>query len=509
MRRLLARQYTNSVAVIFGSKAAAAASPPSDTALNGYQSIAASQLAMTDELVRRYEVSARAIAAEVASDPAAVNALAGCDPEVDGEQKCFEQFVTHVGRLAFRRPLLDIEVDEYVDVATTSRELFGTYSAGIEYAIVALMQSPSFLFQVEVGNPIEGSDEVRKLTGYEMASRMSLFLTDRGPDAELLDAAERGELDDEEGIRAHAARLVRTHAARVATTAFFSEYLVLDDIELMPKDPTMFPDFSAEVALSMRQETLELVEDVIWKRNAPITELLTSETSFIDDNLAQLYEVPAPSEPWTSTTLPEQQGRKGILSHAAFLAGQAHAESTSVTHRGMFVLERFMCTSMPPPPEGVVTELPPSSTAPTMRERVAVHLEKDTCRGCHALVDGMGLAMENFDPVGRWRDKENGETIDASGEANGLGKFVGVAELSDALAASEFATDCMLRNLYRHATGHVETKAELDSLEALHVDFAAKDFKWRELLVDLTASALFRTVGPVVTVEESSEEAAE
>jgi hypothetical protein len=162
-----------------------------------------------------------------------------------------------------------------------------------------------------------------------------------------------------------------------------------------------------------------------------------------------------------------------------------------------------MCTSMPPPPEGVVTELPPSSVAPTMRERVAVHLDDEICRGCHALGDGMGLAMENFDAIGRWRDKENGVTIDASGEAVGIGSFVGVAELSEKLAASELASDCMLRNLYRHGTGHVETSAELKTLRNLHADFVLGGLHWRQLLVDLTASPLFRAVGPIVREEEA------
>ncbi len=501
IRRLLARQYVNTVEMMFGKEAAKAASPPPDQALNGYQAIAASQLALNDDLVAQYEASARAVAAAVANDPEVVSALAACDPSADGERVCFEAVVRRLGRLAFRRPLEDEEVEAYLEVADTGLDTLESYAAGVEFLIVALLQSPSFLFQVEIGTPLEGGGGVRKLDGYEMAARMSLFLIDQGPDDELLDAAERGELEDEAGVREHARRLLRSHRAREASAAFFTEYFVLADLELMPKDPVLFPDYSQQVARSMQRETLELVEEVIWRRNAPVTELLTADYSFIDEHLATLYQVPAPDAPFSPVSFPAAQNRRGLLSHASFLAGQSHADSTSVTHRGMYVLERFLCTSMPPPPEGVVTELPPSSTAPTMRERVAVHLDNETCAGCHTLVDGMGLAMENFDAVGRFREKENGELIDASGQSGFLGEFVGVAELSEKLAASERATDCMVRNLYRHATGHVETKAELAALGDIHTRFRASGLRWRELLVEMAASPLVRAVGPMEKAE--------
>ncbi len=496
MRRLLARQYVNSVELMFGDLAASAAKPPPDTELNGYQTIASSQLALNDELVAQYEQSSRAIAAAALADTDRRAALIGCDPETEGASSCYQRFVSRIGRLAFRRNLADEELEDLVAVAETANEQLGAFDRGIEYAIVALLQSPSFLFQIEIGDPTGGKGAARKLNGFEMASRLSLFLLDRCPNAALLDAAAAGELDTEEGVRKHAGAMIKLPQARRAATAFFTEYLVLADIENMPKDPVLFPDYSPYVARSMQRETLELVNEIVWRRNAPITELLTADYSFIDDSLATIYEVDAPAEPWTSMSFPEVQGRRGILSHASILAMQAKADSTSVTRRGMFVLERLLCSSMPPPPEGVVAVLPPSSEAPTMRERVAVHLKKDVCAGCHKLVDGIGLALENFDPIGRWRAKENGAVIDASGEHGFLGSFVGVAELSEQLVESERATDCMVRNLYRHATGHIETKDEIPSLETVHARFRESGFRWRELLVELSASPLMRSVGP-------------
>ena len=169
MRRLLARQYVNTVEMMLGKKAAQAAQPPDDTALNGYQAIAASQLALNDELVAVYETSALAVAAAAVDSDARAIELAGCDPADEDERTCFERYVAHMGRLAFRRPLIDEEIDDYAAVAETALEEMGRFRAGIEFATAALLQSPSFLFQIELGTTMEGTN-ARKLTGYEMAS---------------------------------------------------------------------------------------------------------------------------------------------------------------------------------------------------------------------------------------------------------------------------------------------------------------------------------------------------
>jgi hypothetical protein len=504
LRRLLSRQYVNSVRSIFGASAARAAHPPKDTSINGYEAIASAQLALNDGLVASYEVSARAIAAAAVRDREHIDALIDCDPAKKGEHACLERFVTRAGRLAFRRPLDAEEIDDFVGVADMAVDQLGGFYDGVEYAIVALIQSPSFLFQIDVGEAMEGSS-LRKLNGYEMASRMSFFLLDRGPDEALLDAAERGELDTEEGVRAHARELVRLPEARDASRAFFTEYLELGNIETMAKAPLLFPDYSNELAISMREETLQLVADIIWTRDAPVTEIFTADYTFVDDRLAELYGVDPPFQAgWTRASLPVEQERRGVLSHASTLAWQSHPDGTSVTHRGLFILQRFLCTSMPPPPDDVVTELPPSSAAPTMRERIAIHQANKVCRTCHQISDPIGLALENFDSIGRWRAKENGEVIDASAEHALLGKFDGVRELGDKLATSDQATLCMVRNLFRHATGHVELQQELHSLEELRGRFTLANLRWRELLVELAASPLVRAAGPLVVTEEES-----
>jgi hypothetical protein len=502
MRRLLASQYTASIGVMFGATAAQVATPPGDNELHGYTTIGAAQLSMTDDLVATYEISARAVASAAMGEAARIAELLDCSPQGPGDRACMESFVGRAGRLAFRRPLAEEEVERFADVGMAASQQLGDFYAGVELAIVALLQAPSFLFVVETGSPIPAEPAKSRLDGYELAARMSLFLVGAGPDEALLDAVAAGELDTPEGVREAARSLLGDPRARAALRHFFDEYLVLRDLGTTSKDPSRFPSWSPALAASMREETMRLMADIVWKRDADLRELLTADYTFVDERLAALYGVDPPESGssesgWARVTLPTAQGRSGLLTHASILSRQAHATSTSPTYRGLFVLERFLCKTMPSAPNDVVTELPPSSTAPTMRERLAVHLEDPSCASCHAPVDPIGLALENFDSIGEHRTKENGATIDASVDHPYLGSFDGAQSLALALLAREELASCIVRNLHRHATGHVETKGELPAIDALVAGFVAGGHRLQPLLVDLVSSELFRTVATV------------
>jgi hypothetical protein len=498
MRRLLARQYVNSVREVLGDDAAAAATPPVDPQINGFQSIAASQLSMTNNLVREYELSARAVSSAAMGNTQRIATLLDCTPSGNADADCFTSFIDNLGRLVFRRNVTKEERADYLKLATRAAEQFDDFYTGAEYVILAMLQSPNFVYQVEFGTAgVENGGT--KLSGNEIATRMAFFLTDTTPSAELLDAAERGELDTAEGVRAAAIALMSQPLARKAVRAFFREYLVLDGLETLPKDPAVFPSYSRELAASMQQETLLLLEDIIFNREASTTELFTADYTFVDKRLASHYGVqaPHPDVTWTKASLPLEQGRAGILSHASVLSRQAHSESTSATYRGLFVFERFLCRAMPPPPDDVVTELPESSKSPTLRDRLAVHLENPVCAACHEEVDKVGLALENFDGIGQWRERENGALIDASATIKGIGSFDGVKELAQLLASREDTMQCVLRNVYRHATGHVETSGEQEALDELGEHFIASDYNFKTMLVDMVSSDLFRTVGVI------------
>jgi hypothetical protein len=494
LRRLLARQYVRSVAHLFGDEAAASAKPPADTQLNGFTTIAASQLSMNDGLVSAYEVSARAVAAKAVTDTARLDALAGCKPTQVADEACLRSFVERLGRLVWRRLLTTEERDDLVALGKQGALARNAFVGGLELVIAALLQSPSFLYQVELGRQHPTRSDIRMLTGYEMATRLSFLLLGRTPDSALLDAAQAGGLDDAAGVRAWAEKLLATGESREALREFFAELFVLDGIDTLARDPNLFPEFSPEVATSMREEALRIVDDVL-ERDAPFTEVLTTERTFVDARLATLYGLAVEGDGWRSVELPEEQGRAGLLTSAAVMTKQAHGTSTSATYRGLFVMERFLCTTMPPPPPGVITTLPPSSAAPTLRERLDVHRSDPSCGACHYLSDNIGLTFERFDAIGRYRETENGAPIDPSGAVDQLGAWSGPRELAERLAASEGIHSCLLRQLHRYATGHVEVDGEWPALNELTARWAAEGGRFRPLLIDFTSSELFRRVG--------------
>ena len=497
LRRLIARQYTNAVRDILGEDAAVAATPPPDIALNGFETIGAAQLAVNDQAVVQYESSARGIAAAAMGDSARIDELVGCAPSGPADEACHRELVTRFGRRAFRRPLIEEEIAAYTAVALEAAQEFNDFYAGVEYAMAAMLQSPFFLYQVELGAPDAENPSKRALSGFEIATRISFFLTDSTPTDELLDAAEAGSLATADGVKEAARALLEGPEARAALRGFYEEFLRLRELDALVKDSATFPQFSASLAQAMKEETLALIQDVVWDRDADYRDILDADYTFVNSELAAFYGMTAPSEPgFTKVPLGPEEKRGGFFGHASFLSLFAHATSTSPTLRGKFVRERVLCQSIPAPPNNVVTEFPPGAEAQTARDRLKAHQEVPSCAGCHVPMDSIGFGLENFDGVGLFRTTENGADIDAKSEVDGM-PFDGARELGTALRSSERVPLCVTRNIFRHATGHVETTGEAEAIEALGQAFEASGFRMKELLVEIAASEAFRNVGAV------------
>ncbi len=498
LRLLLGRQYQNTIRDLLGDAAAELAGPPKDTALNGFEAIAASQISLTDSAVEAYEKSARSVASAAMQDTARIAAYLGCEPTGPDDEACHRQFVTTFGRLIWRRALTTEEIDLYTAVAHDGALELGNFNAGIEAAIATFLQSPYFLYQVEVGTPDPNDPEERGLTSLELATRLSFFLHDTTPSAELLTIAENGGLDTPEKVRAVAETMVEAVPARAAIGNFFAEVLKLRALEELPKDPTLYPQFNPALATAMRQETLSLIDDVAFTADGDFRDILNAPYTFANGPLAALYglvEDPATlGDTWQRFDLPLEGKRGGIFGQSAFLAAYAHISSTSPTLRGKFVREVMMCQGMPAPPPDVVTELPAGEEFKTMRDRLSGHTNPK-CSGCHNLMDPIGLGLENFDGIGVFRLVENGVTLDTSETILGLGDFDGARELGTVLRESPEVTRCMVRNLFRHATGHLELLSERPALDKVDDAFASAGFRMKDLLVELVSSPAFLRVG--------------
>lgn len=499
LRLLLARHYRNAIRDLLGEAAAAQASPPVDTALNGFEAIAAAQVALGDAAVEQYEKSGRAVAAEAMKDQARIAAYLGCTPTGPDDIACHKQFVTTFGRLAWRRPLTSEEIDLYTGVASNAALELGDFAAGVESAIATFLQSPFFLYQVEVGDPDPDDPNARILSSVELATRLSFFLLDTTPTAELLTIAENGGLATPEQVRGVAEVMLEAPGARLALGNFYAEVLRLRALESLAKDPGIYPSFTPALAASMRQETLALIDDVAFTADSDFRDILDAPYTFADGPLAFHYGlVPDPAalgDSWQRFDLPAEGKRGGILGQAAFLSAYAHVSSTSPTLRGKFVREILMCQGMPAPPPDVVTELPEGMEYKTMRDRLKQHMTDPKCAGCHQLMDPIGLGLENFDGVGSFRLVENGVMLDTSESLDALGEFDGARQLGTLLRDSPAVTRCMVRNLFRHATGHLERAGEQPALLAVDDAFADAGFRMKALLVDLVTSPAFLRVG--------------
>jgi hypothetical protein len=329
-----------------------------------------------------------------------------------------------------------------------------------------------------------------------MASRLSFFLWDTSPDEALLEAAKRGELQTDEGLFQQASRMLADERARHGIRAFFTDQLELYELDELRKDPLVFEHFTHDLGPDAREETLRLLEYYALDVNADFRDVLTTKEVFLNPNLASIYGVPAPvAEGWELTTFPEDSARGGLLSQAAFLSLNAHSVSSSATLRGKALRQKLLCHTIPAPPVNVDTSIPePSGTTLTLRDRVAEHLENPSCSGCHRLVDPIGLALENYDGIGRWRERDNGVPIDASGDIDGIA-FGGPKQLAEVVREHEDFPRCFVRTLSRYATGQVESNDQDPLLETLNDRFDHHGFEVEPLLLELVMSPIFRRPG--------------
>jgi Protein of unknown function (DUF1592)/Protein of unknown function (DUF1588)/Protein of unknown function (DUF1595)/Protein of unknown function (DUF1585)/Protein of unknown function (DUF1587) len=494
IRRLLDRQYVNSVRDLLGEDAALAAAPPENLASRGFDAIGAADVALPAVAVKRYEESARAVAEQAIVNLDALAPYLECAPAGPDDTACMTEFVERFGRRVLRRPLDQEETARYVALGAATAGDFASFYAGVEYVIAAFLQSPSFLYQIEVGEPDPDNPDQLRLTGHEMATRLSFFLLDTTPSAALLDAAESGALADAEGVRAAAGELLGQEQARAALAGFYEERYKLRELATLSKDPEVFPEFDSDLAAAMRQEALELLSHIVWEEEADYRELLTARYAFVNADLAALYGVDPPKgDAFERRDLPAADGRVGILGQAGFLALQAHPGSTSPTRRGRFVIERLLCKEVPPPPPDVMPVLPSDPGVPeTMREKLGRHMEDEACATCHTLMDPIGLGFEHFDALGVWRPDDRGMALDVTGDVKDVGAFDGLAGLAELLAGAEAFHRCWVRNLYRHATAHVEGAYEKVLVDDLASSFAESGYRVRELLLELVGSQGFR-----------------
>lgn len=414
--------------------------------------------------------------------------------DLPSEHACLDVFIDDFGARAFRRPLTSEEREGYHALFEMARdEHERPFQGAIRIVVEAMIMSPSFGYHYEIGNGEADADGRVALTGYEIASRLSYFLWGTMPDAVLFDAARTGALDGVEGIEEQVARMLADPRADDALSRFLSHWLDVAAVSGLNRDPAFFPDFSPEVAAAMRV-SLEAALVQLLADDGTLGDLLTSPEHHVDATLAPYFGVEHDG-PMEAMSLPEQ--RPGILSHPGVLALGAHPDQTSPVHRGLYVLERLLCDSPPPPPPELEVNPLPMDPSLTTRERLEQHVADPTCAGCHQFMDPIGLAMESYDAVGRFRTHENGKPIDTSGELFGVdvkGDFDGLGGLVDKLVASQDVSLCAQRQLMRFAFGREVEDDEVCTLGTTLYETDPDGLRFRDVVLGIATSDAFRRI---------------
>lgn len=491
IRRLTAWEYDNTIYDLLGddSSPSASAGFPQEGG-SGFDNNA-DVSAVTRLMAQKYMLAAEDVSARAAQN---LDALLSCDAIAD-EAGCMSQWIADFGRRAWRRPLSAEEQASMValfDELRTGEEL----STAVTLVLQAFLQSPHFLYRVELGIPGEQGAAAIHLDDHEMASRLSYLIWGSMPDGDLLDAADAGALQTPEEIEAQARRMLDDPKARRMVAHFHEQWLGTIKLASTDKDTTQFPEWSEALSLKQADEAKAFVEHVFFEGEGTLTELLTAPFTFVDDELAEFYGLQVPA----GTGLRQVEGTNGaelsgILSLGGVLSAYSKANMTDPIKRGIFVREHLLCQIPPPPPDDVPLLPPVLDDNSTTREQFEQHRDNPACAPCHELFDPIGFGFENYDAVGRWRTTENDFPIDASGRLTVVdvaGDFEGVGELGQRLAGSQDVAECVTRQWFRFAYGRTES-AELDAcnMDTLTARFEQSGYDLRELLVSLTQTDAF------------------
>ena len=426
----------------------------------------------------------------------AVAQLATWSPCAPTAPDCKQQLIDTIGMRAFRHPLSAMERQQLTalfDAGAKEKD----FATGVEWFLAGVLQSPDFLYQVTRPAPAEKAGSIQAITGYEMASRLSYFVWDSMPDAELFTAAgATGGLADAASVEKQLTRMMQDQPRFLrGISSFYSHWLATENFGELARDDRAF---TGEVVTALGTSLLMSATE-LYRTPAPkITALFSGQTYFLNGALRSFYGKGTGGAPFVATELPGEN-RHGLLTHPALMAQLARPQKTHPINRGLFVRGKLLCQELHPP-EGDIAQLPEAPvTGVTTREEVAEHSKNPMCAGCHQLIDPPGFALEGFDQVGRMRTTENGRPVDSSGTMVNAGDLDGPFARGEQLLAkfggSQTVRDCFAQEYFQFAmTGDVSrhvAEADQCSVDRVKRTFAASG-DLRQLVALIAGSDAFR-----------------
>jgi hypothetical protein len=419
-----------------------------------------------------------------------------CYPEqISAEVACAREIISTLARRAFRRPVTEDDIQSPLAYYQIARELSG-FEAGIETALRAVLVSPEFIFRIEQEPEALASDTIYSISDLDLASRLSFFLWSSIPDDELLDLAAAGELSNPEVLNLQVRRMLKDSRSRTLANNFASQWLYLRNLDAVDPNTRLFPNFDDNLRQAMRQET-ELLFTSVMQQDKNVTELLSADYTFLNERLAKHYGMPnIYGDHFRRVELASDGARLGLLGHGSILTVTSYANRTSPVRRGKWVLENILGIPPPPPPDNVpaLSESETNVKVLTMRERMVQHRANPACATCHRVMDPVGLTMENFDAVGRWRS-ENADnlSIDVSGHLPGSNEFAGVSGLRSALLENpEAFVGTMSEKLLTYALGRGLEYYDAPAIRTILREVEDNDYRFSTMILAIVNSTPFR-----------------
>ncbi len=410
------------------------------------------------------------------------------------EERCAASILSALARRAYRRPVTATDVDPLLATYRDRRTAGADFEAGVQAGVAAVLVNPHFLFRVERDPEGLAPGDAYEIDGLELASRLSFFLWSSIPDDELLALAVRGELGEPDVLAAQVGRMVADPRAAALVDNFFGQWLYLRNLARLQPDAELYPVFDDKLRDAFRRETgLFLASQV--REDASVVDLLSAPYTYLNEHLARFYGVPGVYGSHFRRVALADGRRAGLLGHGSILTATSYANRTSPVLRGKFVLESILGAPPPPPPPDVpALEEDGSAGQPqSTRARLEQHRRNPACATCHAKIDPLGFALENFDPIGRWRETDNGVPVDASGTTADGTTFDGPVELRQALLArQDLFIATVTRKLLTYALGRGLEYYDQPAVREIMRRAAADDYRWSALVGAIVDSPPFR-----------------
>jgi hypothetical protein len=451
-----------------------------------------------------------------ARDTPSRRAILICRPQSrSGEKACAARILSRIARRAYRRPPTNAELRTLVEFFNRGRRSGGSFDAGIQLALERVLVDPGFLLRVhrDPSTRFARSGQApgggaHRLSDLEVASRLSFFLWSSIPDERLLDLAERKQLTAPATLEREVRRMLADpRAATALVDGFAAQWLNLRRLADVVVDPDRYPTYDESLLQAFEQET-ELFVASTLREDRSVIDLLDADYTFVNERLARHYGIRGVyGSRFRRIALPSHEQRGGLLTHGSILATTSYPDRTSPVLRGKFLLNNILGLPTPPPPAGVDTnlaEIKPDAPPPTIRERLAQHRTNPNCASCHAVIDPLGFALEQYDAIGAWRTAdESGRPVDARATTLDGATLEGVAGLRQRLLEEpEQFPRTVTEKLLAYALGRRLEYYDRPAVRMIVRDAAASRYRWSSLILGIVKSPAFLMRGAEETRPE-------